>query len=867
MESEQLTVPRRRKKHSFIERPRLLRSLDASKARVRMLIAPAGFGKTTLAEQWTRASASHVAWYPCRNASADVAALSVGIAAVAAEFIPGCEKRLRERLMVTQSPADEVDVLAEILAEDIAGWPTDAWLVVDDYQFLCRTVEAELFMELLVAAAPVNVLIASRRRPTWVSRRDVLYGDVLEVNQTELAMSRDEAELVLDVEPEQAGIASGLVAIANGWPAVIALAAVSGVPELPDDDAPEALYDFFAEEVYRALSPDDRAGLGVLAAATALDQALADILLGPGRAEQVVAEGVAIGVIVERGERLELHPLARTFIEAKAIEEWPAEHATAVASCLEVYRKRRDWDAAFDLVERNNLVDELESLLTEALDELLDTARLTTVEAWVQFAATRHMRRPIVSIAAAEVCLRMGQLIVAETLADDAIGQVESGDDFEFRAFKVAGQVAHVASRETQALKLFRQAEAVAQEPLSAREALWGQLMAMMALELPEASDLLGLLRSTLPLESPRERVRLADKQMVYGIRFGELDRIADARGVEQLLPYVSDPCVRSSFRSVYSCALALHAYYDDALRVAEDLVEDATTSRVDFGLAYAHSTSALALAGLARFSEAHAALDRSFEQARRCADAYGEQNVYAFRVRLHSQQGEFAQACAIEPPDVTDSLPGMRGEVLASRGLALACLGRLDDAEALAAAVDRTTSAVEATVLTAAIRLVVALKARQQNLPSLAGELVDTAFRCGGIDLLVTCYRASPDVLKLLVDLQSTRERVLYVVNRAGDAPLLEAVGHSPLDSLDPISTLSPREREIYEFVCLGSANRTIAQRLFISEATVKLHVHHIFDKLGVRSRHALALTAAGRRVAQAAPATGSDAEADASS
>ena len=154
MELEQLTVPRRRKKHRFIERPRLLRSLDSSKARVRLLIAPAGFGKTTLAEQWTRATASHVAWYPSRIASSDVAALSVGIAAVAAEFIPGCEKRLTERLMVTQAPAAEVDVLAEILAEDIALWPPEAWLVIDDYQFLCRTVEAELFVELLVAAAP-----------------------------------------------------------------------------------------------------------------------------------------------------------------------------------------------------------------------------------------------------------------------------------------------------------------------------------------------------------------------------------------------------------------------------------------------------------------------------------------------------------------------------------------------------------------------------------------------------------------------------------------------------------------------------------------------------------------------------------------
>jgi DNA-binding NarL/FixJ family response regulator len=41
----------------------------------------------------------------------------------------------------------------------------------------------------------------------------------------------------------------------------------------------------------------------------------------------------------------------------------------------------------------------------------------------------------------------------------------------------------------------------------------------------------------------------------------------------------------------------------------------------------------------------------------------------------------------------------------------------------------------------------------------------------------------------------------------------------------------------------------------LFLSEATVKTHVHHIFDKLGVRSRHALALRVLGSRRSQAAP------------
>lgn len=48
----------------------------------------------------------------------------------------------------------------------------------------------------------------------------------------------------------------------------------------------------------------------------------------------------------------------------------------------------------------------------------------------------------------------------------------------------------------------------------------------------------------------------------------------------------------------------------------------------------------------------------------------------------------------------------------------------------------------------------------------------------------------------------------------------------------------LSPRELEILELLAEGLPNRQISKRLFISEATVKTHLVHIYDKLGVDSR-----------------------------
>lgn len=50
----------------------------------------------------------------------------------------------------------------------------------------------------------------------------------------------------------------------------------------------------------------------------------------------------------------------------------------------------------------------------------------------------------------------------------------------------------------------------------------------------------------------------------------------------------------------------------------------------------------------------------------------------------------------------------------------------------------------------------------------------------------------------------------------------------------------LSAREREVLALVAKGTSNREIARELFISEATVKTHLTHIFGKLGAKDRAA---------------------------
>ena len=60
----------------------------------------------------------------------------------------------------------------------------------------------------------------------------------------------------------------------------------------------------------------------------------------------------------------------------------------------------------------------------------------------------------------------------------------------------------------------------------------------------------------------------------------------------------------------------------------------------------------------------------------------------------------------------------------------------------------------------------------------------------------------------------------------------------------------LSDREKEIVHLVAQGFRNREIGEKLFISEQTVKNHLHNIFDKLGMSDRLELALYAIHHRM-----------------
>src|SRR5437763_13806141 len=107
---EGLVATRPKGQSYIIKRPRLTKLLDESEARIILLCAPAGYGKTTLAREWISSTSDDWAWYSLRPTDCDVAALAAAIAG----------------LFSASSVDREIDPVERIRSLAASGQPTAA---------------------------------------------------------------------------------------------------------------------------------------------------------------------------------------------------------------------------------------------------------------------------------------------------------------------------------------------------------------------------------------------------------------------------------------------------------------------------------------------------------------------------------------------------------------------------------------------------------------------------------------------------------------------------------------------------------------------------------------------------------------------
>ncbi|OEJ24356.1 DNA-binding response regulator [Streptomyces agglomeratus] len=125
---------------------------------------------------------------------------------------------------------------------------------------------------------------------------------------------------------------------------------------------------------------------------------------------------------------------------------------------------------------------------------------------------------------------------------------------------------------------------------------------------------------------------------------------------------------------------------------------------------------------------------------------------------------------------------------------------------------------------------------------------------------LVLTTYDTDADILAaveagasgyLLKDAPPEELSAAVRTAAAGQSALAPAVAHRLMDRMrTPGQALTRRELEVLQLVGDGLSNQQISKRLFLSQATVKSHLVHVYAKLGVDSRTSAVAAATSRRL-----------------
>ncbi len=816
----------------IIERPRLIARLDeGGGSRVSVFAAPAGYGKTTLARQWSQRQNGPVAWHRTTRASGDVAVLAVKLDDLLASIAPNLPRepqKVASIAAVNPSPKP----LGKAILRTFEPLTRDVLLVVDEWE-AAGTDEAEELLSMLVEDLDIRFLITTRTRPDWFTPRLEVYGEGLEIGVEELAMTDDEATQVLAAVGAVAGRAR-LMRTAEGWPAVLGLAAMSGDVDFTSSRLlSHTLYDFLAQELLAAAEAETQTGLMLLAVASVPDVEVARTILGAD-ADHVIQDAVARGLLaVTERKSLSLHPLLRELL-IRRFGEADAETREALLSRCRRLLDARRWDEALCVAEVARDSAFVREAIGAALDDLLAAGRTSSLQRWVAAARAAGAEGGLIDYAESEAELRRNALDRAMALATQAAGSLEG--DLAARAHLVAARGAHLTDRSIVAQDHAESAAALAHAMETHEEALWLHFLAGIG---PQTRDLRARLEAFKGNARPGTKQTLMSAAGGLGLAEleGDLEGAIDvARCALSLAKEGVEPIAHTGLLSTYSYALIMTCRYQEGLKHIEALTRIAETCGIDFPVGYAQLYRAKALIGIRRFGPAARTLSLLERMMQDQPGSYFRGNLPVQRARLYASVGDLSRGLEVLSPGPVEHLSRAgRGEFLGWQALLHAAAGESDRAQVLAAEARRASRGLEVRTLSLLADAIIALGVRDTIK---AAARMRAVIDLGIWDPVVISVRAAPAVGAFIAEENELRGWLQRLLSASSDTSLASKLGLRVPRAARRTTNLTPRESEVHDLLAQGRTNEEIARLLYISLSTTKVHVKHIYDKLGVRSR-----------------------------
>jgi ATP/maltotriose-dependent transcriptional regulator MalT len=593
------------------------------------------------------------------------------------------------------------------------------------------------------------------------------------------------------------------------------------------------LYDFLASELLGAAAPETQDALMLLAVASIREVEVARSVLG-AKADEAIEDAVARGLLaVTERKSLSLHPLMQELL-TRRFDEADADTREAVLSRCRRLLDARRWDEALSVAEVARDAAFVTDALGAALDDLLAAGRTSSLQRWVAAARSAQAEGGMIDYAESEALLRKDDLDRAMALATQAAGSLE--EDLAARAHLAAGMAAHLADRWQVAEEHAESAAALARTSVTREGALRLRIWGGVGHEAPDLPHRIDDFKRNARPGIDQSMIAAGARLTLAQLEGGLEQAIDNARCALSLAKEGADPIVHTGLLATFSYSLILTCRYRESLEQIEALMGIAETCGIEFPISYGHIFRARALIGIRRFGPAGRALSTLERRLGDQPGSYFRGNLPIERARLYASVGDLDRALDVLSPGPDEQLArGARGEFLGWQALLYAARGDSNRARALAVEARSASRGLEPAVLASLAETIVSLE--DGDTTRAADELsavIDGEVR----DPVVIAIRAVPAVGAFIAENNDWRGWLQRLLSASADTSVARRLGLQIRLAAGRSTDLTPREHEVHDLIAQGLTNEEIAKALYISLSTTKVHVKHIYGKLGVRSR-----------------------------
>ena len=394
-----IILPQRRKE--LLTRPRLLRQLyDLLDYKLILVIAPAGYGKTSLLLDFAHQVELPVCWYSIDSLDQDfLRFLEHFIASVRLHF-PEFGQESLAAVETTSQPLN-IDRLVSTVVNDAYEHIKEHFLLVlDDYHLVDGQKEIQTFINRFIVEVAENchlvlasrVLLSLPDMPLFVARSQVGgigYEDLafkapeiqtLIFQNYRVSMSTEAASQL--VQESEGWITGLLLTSQSAWKGMAAHLQAARISDV-------GLYDYLAHQVLNQQPPALRDFLLRTSFLEEFDASLCQAVFGDaedwsGFLREALHHNLFILPIDEEGKWIRYHNLFRDFLQATFEREYPQEVEGLRRAIAAGYKQQQNWEKAFAVYLSLGDMQAAASVIEKAGPDLITGMRLGTLVSWIE---------------------------------------------------------------------------------------------------------------------------------------------------------------------------------------------------------------------------------------------------------------------------------------------------------------------------------------------------------------------------------------------------------------------------------------------------------------------------------------------------